>query len=136
VDVVAFRSADLPGALADGIRAVGLFEDLAQVPHATEYGDLSGRPVNPSWAGLAGALYFLAYAQWDSGQQADAVRSLRNRVRVFEQLAAGDPAAYQASLRQSLADEIGFLRSLAAAAPQQYAQSLADAQARFGGLIA
>ena len=89
-----FRTPDLPGAQRAGERAVGIYQELAGVPSAAEYPDLAALTPNAHWPALAGAFYFLAYAYWEDGKQAEGLRCMRNRVRIYERLAASDVDAY------------------------------------------
>ncbi len=108
VDEAAFRAADLAGAQAAAMRAVKLDQELAGVPDAVEYPDLSGLVPNEQWLSLQEALYYLAWAQWDDGKHAEGLRSMRNRVRLYEQLAAQDPGKYAAGLHAAEQDEASF----------------------------
>src|SRR6266496_3050824 len=107
-DEAAFRAADLAGAQAAAMRAVKLDQELAGVPDAVEYPDLSGLVTNEQWLSLQEALYYLAWAQWDDGKHAEGLRSMRDRVRLYEQLARSDPQRFQAQLAKALVDEAAF----------------------------
>ena len=108
VNEAAFREADLAGAQAAGLRAVKLYQELAGVPDAVEYPDLSGLVPNEHWLGLQEAFYYLAFAQWDDGKHAEGLRSMRNRVRIYERLAAQDPGKYAADLQAARQLEASF----------------------------
>ncbi|MEV7968146.1 hypothetical protein AB0O34_19480 [Sphaerisporangium sp. NPDC088356] len=88
VEETMFRTPDLPGAQRAGERAVAIYQELAGVPAVPGYPDLSGLTPNAYWPQLAGAFYFLAYAYWDDGKQTEGLRCMRNRVRLYERLAA------------------------------------------------
>jgi tetratricopeptide (TPR) repeat protein len=108
VEETMFRTPDLPGAQHAGERAVTIYQELADIPATPTYGDLSGLTPNTYWTQLAGAFYFLAYAYWDDGKQTEGLRCLRNRVRLYERLAAADPATHRPTLAAVLVEETMF----------------------------
>ncbi|MBO3750012.1 hypothetical protein J5X84_28355 [Streptosporangiaceae bacterium NEAU-GS5] len=117
VDECSFRRIeDIPAPQRAGERAVTILQELAGI---TDYDDLDDLTPNPHWNSLAGALYMLAYAQWDATDRADAVTSMRHRVSLYERLANTDPSAYRPSLAQALVDECSFRRIEDIPAPQQ-----------------
>ncbi|WP_369133619.1 hypothetical protein [Modestobacter sp. I12A-02662] len=110
VDLTGFRQEDPAGAVVAGRRAVEVMAELAGV---VDLDDVSGVVPNQHWDLFAGALYFLGFAQWEAGDRAGGVRSLRRRVGVYERLAAADrPEAerlrYRPLVGQALVDLTGF----------------------------
>jgi hypothetical protein len=56
----------------------------------------------------AAALHDLAHHLWNDGRQREALSTLRERVAIFDYLAAHDPARYRPLLGQALIDEASF----------------------------
>ena len=109
IDVTQWRQANLQTALTAGRRAVAIADELAGLTAPVSYGQLAGQATNAYWGGgyLAGAKYFLAYASWDSGDQTAARTSMQDRLRLYERLAAVEPANYGPDLASAQADLAG-----------------------------
>ncbi|MGN9908829.1 type II secretion system protein GspG [Phytohabitans sp. LJ34] len=116
VDLCAYRRVeDIPLPERAGERAVSIFQRLAGI---SDYDALGRQPPNEMWAKLAGALLMLAHAQWMSAHRGPAVRTLLDRVKIYDRLAAVD-SDQRAALATALTDVCAFRRPEDHPIPQQ-----------------